>query len=338
MWNISPDSRVRDSISPLCWKNVKDLSSSLICLLLTSFLGSDGKEWTCNAGDSCLAPGLGRSPGEGMATHSRVLAWRIPWTEEPGGLQSIGLANSRTQLVNNLNLSRSSFLFSYLFSSVYLFLDSVAWNLFILLIFALVRNLRKKSDKVFAGAVGNLYLISRNLFRQIQGFIIWQASMLPVHSYDILFFGIWFFLFWLSFKPSPADSSKSLQFLPATWPKAKTIYFRFLFCNPPLGTGLNSIYLLLCNRLPGNVIARNSFILLTILWIRNPGRSCLGRLSQIHRVSASTMTSSTCNLLLQLGFPSGWFCLLTRSSARAVDVDGCPYFHMACDSRHMDGW
>ena len=28
---------------------------------------------------------------KGMATHSSVLAWRIPWTEEPGGLQSIGL-------------------------------------------------------------------------------------------------------------------------------------------------------------------------------------------------------------------------------------------------------
>jgi len=28
---------------------------------------------------------------EGMATHSSVLAWRIPWTEEPGGLQSMGL-------------------------------------------------------------------------------------------------------------------------------------------------------------------------------------------------------------------------------------------------------
>ena len=27
---------------------------------------------------------------EGMATHSRILAWRIPWTEEPGGLQSLG--------------------------------------------------------------------------------------------------------------------------------------------------------------------------------------------------------------------------------------------------------
>ena len=34
---------------------------------------------------------------EGMATHSSILTWRIPWTEEPGGLQSIGLL-SWTQL------------------------------------------------------------------------------------------------------------------------------------------------------------------------------------------------------------------------------------------------
>ena len=33
---------------------------------------------------------VGKSPlEEGMATHSSILAWRIPWTEEPGGLQSI---------------------------------------------------------------------------------------------------------------------------------------------------------------------------------------------------------------------------------------------------------
>ena len=35
-------------------------------------------------------PGSGRSPGGGLATHSNMLAWRIPWTEEPGRLQSIG--------------------------------------------------------------------------------------------------------------------------------------------------------------------------------------------------------------------------------------------------------
>ena len=42
------------------------------------------------AGDTGSIPGLGRSLEEGMATHSSILAWRIPWTEEPGGLQSIG--------------------------------------------------------------------------------------------------------------------------------------------------------------------------------------------------------------------------------------------------------
>ena len=35
---------------------------------------------------------------EEMATHSSILAWRIPWTEEPGGLQYIGIIKSRTQL------------------------------------------------------------------------------------------------------------------------------------------------------------------------------------------------------------------------------------------------
>ena len=33
-----------------------------------------------------------------MATHSSVLAWKIPWTEEPGGLQSRGVGKSQTEL------------------------------------------------------------------------------------------------------------------------------------------------------------------------------------------------------------------------------------------------
>ena len=51
--------------------------------------GSEGKASAGNAGDLGLIPGLGRSPGE-MATHSSILAWRIPWTEEPGRLDSTG--------------------------------------------------------------------------------------------------------------------------------------------------------------------------------------------------------------------------------------------------------
>ena len=43
-------------------------------------------------------PSLGREDPleEGMATHSSILAWEIPWTEEPGGLQSTGSLNSQT--------------------------------------------------------------------------------------------------------------------------------------------------------------------------------------------------------------------------------------------------
>ena len=57
------------------------------------------KESACNVGDTGamgLIPGSGRSPEEGMATHSSILAWRIPWTEEPGGLQSMGRTESDT--------------------------------------------------------------------------------------------------------------------------------------------------------------------------------------------------------------------------------------------------
>ena len=37
-----------------------------------------------------------------MATHSSILAWEIPWTEEPGGLQSMGLQKNQTWLRHQL--------------------------------------------------------------------------------------------------------------------------------------------------------------------------------------------------------------------------------------------
>ena len=52
------------------------------------------KNLPANAADTRDAgsiPGLGNPLENGMATHSSTLGWRIPWTEEPGGLQSIGL-------------------------------------------------------------------------------------------------------------------------------------------------------------------------------------------------------------------------------------------------------
>ena len=52
--------------------------------------GTDGKEPTCNAGDPGSILGSEDPLEEEMATHSSILAWRIPWTEKPGGVQSTG--------------------------------------------------------------------------------------------------------------------------------------------------------------------------------------------------------------------------------------------------------
>ena len=48
-----------------------------------------------DVGDAGSIPGSGRSPGGGHGNHSSILAWRIPWTEELGGLQSTALLRVR---------------------------------------------------------------------------------------------------------------------------------------------------------------------------------------------------------------------------------------------------
>ena len=52
-------------------------------------VGSDSKESAHSAGDPGSIPGLEIPLEKGMATHSSILAWRIPWTAEPDGLQFI---------------------------------------------------------------------------------------------------------------------------------------------------------------------------------------------------------------------------------------------------------
>ena len=55
-----------------------------------------GTEATYNAGDEGSIRGSGRPLEKETATHSSILAWRIPWTEEPGRMQSTGSRKSRT--------------------------------------------------------------------------------------------------------------------------------------------------------------------------------------------------------------------------------------------------
>ena len=55
-----------------------------------NILGSNSKEFACSAGDRVLSLGQEDPLEKGMATHCSILAWRIPWTEEPGRLLSMG--------------------------------------------------------------------------------------------------------------------------------------------------------------------------------------------------------------------------------------------------------
>ena len=85
------------------WGMFVTTAVSRISLILTLQVDSGCVESAHNAGDLGSIPGSGRSPGEGngyplqysclekeMATHSSILAWRIPWMEDSGGLQSTG--------------------------------------------------------------------------------------------------------------------------------------------------------------------------------------------------------------------------------------------------------
>ena len=72
----------------LCCPRKQDKQRSLKRWARTG--GSEGEDSACSAGDPCWIPGSVRSSGGGQASHSSILASRIPWTEEPEGLQSMG--------------------------------------------------------------------------------------------------------------------------------------------------------------------------------------------------------------------------------------------------------
>ena len=70
-----------------------------------------------NAGNQSLIPGWGRHPGEGNGNPLQYSCWRIPWTEEPGGLQSMGCRVGHDWVTNTY--TRSSQYSSFLVISIY---------------------------------------------------------------------------------------------------------------------------------------------------------------------------------------------------------------------------
>ena len=67
--------------------------------------GSDSKECTCNAGDQVQVLGQKYPLEKELETNSSILAWRIPWTEKPGRLQSVGSQRTGHNCMTNIHLS-----------------------------------------------------------------------------------------------------------------------------------------------------------------------------------------------------------------------------------------
>ena len=74
----------------------------------------DGKESAYSVGDLGSIPGLGRSPGEGNATRYSIMVWRVLWTEETGGPQSVGLQRvGHNKVTFTLTFQRCTTLYIY---------------------------------------------------------------------------------------------------------------------------------------------------------------------------------------------------------------------------------
>ena len=101
---ISPSSTFFNSnlSSYMCgeiiWWQINLMENCITLYFLGFPGGSVVKDSLANAGDMGLILGLGRSPWEGNG-NSRILAWEIPWIEEPGGLQSMELQRVGHNLV-----------------------------------------------------------------------------------------------------------------------------------------------------------------------------------------------------------------------------------------------
>ena len=90
--------------APFClaWEGTLVPSETSLVVQMIKNLSAMQETWA-------LSLGWGHPLEKGMATHSSILAWRIPWTEEPGGVQSIGLQRvGHDWAINTLVPSKSS--------------------------------------------------------------------------------------------------------------------------------------------------------------------------------------------------------------------------------------
>ena len=105
--------------------------------------------------------GWGDSLEEGMAAHASILSWRIPWTEEPGGLQSIGSHRVR----HNKRLSMHTCHLFIFFTVFQIFKILNMWTMVSFRLFFCILNFEIKKPPVYYISGYFLYIIHRFLLQ-----------------------------------------------------------------------------------------------------------------------------------------------------------------------------
>ena len=100
-WGVSSESK---ESWPLDCHGLPGVSYVLYIYIWDFPGGSDGKASAYNAGDPVRSLGWEDPLEKEMATHSTILAWKIPWTEDPGRLQSMGSQRVRHDWVTSLHI------------------------------------------------------------------------------------------------------------------------------------------------------------------------------------------------------------------------------------------
>ena len=109
--------------------------------------GSDGKDLPAMRETWVWSLGQEDRLQKGVATHSSILAWRIPWTEEPGGLQSMGLQSVRHDWVTkHTHTHTHPLMCSFVLASLILQTNLYSWYFYSIYIEREIRNNNKRTS------------------------------------------------------------------------------------------------------------------------------------------------------------------------------------------------
>ena len=142
--------------------------------------GSDGKESAYSAGDTVQSPGRVDPLEKEMAIHSSILAWRVPWTEEPGRRTIHGVTKSQTWLSNQCSVQCTETLNSLTQWLAFILLGGREGRLWLTTTFIL--NSKHKNDDLIDTNSPSLKTINWQWSINSMNILLWYSKYIQIHK------------------------------------------------------------------------------------------------------------------------------------------------------------